>query len=75
MAASDFTIDQIQIREALVWGADAILLIVRILSKAQLKGLLDACKENGLAALVEVHDQADLEKALNSGAEIIGINK
>ena len=70
----DFTIDQIQIREALVWGADAILLIVRILSKAQLKELLDACNENGLAALVEVHDQTDLENALNSGAEIIGIN-
>jgi indole-3-glycerol phosphate synthase len=70
----DFTIDEIQIREALAWGADAILLIVRILSENQLKELLDACSNNGLAALVEVHDQEDLEKALVSGAEIIGIN-
>ena len=70
----DFTIDEIQIREALVWGADAILLIVRILSEAQLKELLHVCYENGLAALVEVHDREDLEKALLSKAEIIGIN-
>jgi indole-3-glycerol phosphate synthase len=70
----DFIIDEIQIREALVWGADAILLIVRILSEAQLKELLDVCHENGLAVLVEIHDRKDLEKALNSKAEIIGIN-
>ena len=70
----DFIIDEIQIREALVWGADAILLIVRILSEAQLKELLQVCHENGLAALVEVHDQEDLEKALDAKAEIIGIN-
>ena len=70
----DFIIDEIQIREALVWGADAILLIVRILSEAQLKELLYVCHENGLAALVEVHDREDLKKALDSKAEIIGIN-
>lgn len=70
----DFIIDEIQIREALAWGADAVLLIVRILSLAQLKELLQACYENGLAALVEAHNLEDLEKALDSGAEIIGIN-
>jgi indole-3-glycerol phosphate synthase len=70
----DFIIDEIQIREALAWGADAILLIVRVLSEAQLKELLQVCHENGLAALVEVHDREDLEKALDSQAEIIGIN-
>ena len=70
----DFIIDEIQIREALVWGADAILLIVRILSEAQFKELLQVCHEQGLAALVEVHDREDLEKALDSKAEIIGIN-
>ncbi|OGP50759.1 MAG: hypothetical protein A2Y79_04620 [Deltaproteobacteria bacterium RBG_13_43_22] len=70
----DFIIEEIQIREALAWGADAILLIVRILSEAQLKELLHVCHENGLAALVEVHDREDLEKALHSKAEIIGIN-
>lgn len=70
----DFTIDEIQIREALIWGADAILLVVRIFSEVQLKELLEVCHGNELAALVEVHDRDDLEKALNSGAEIIGIN-
>jgi indole-3-glycerol phosphate synthase len=70
----DFIIDEIQIREALVWGADAVLLIVRILSPGQLKELLQVCYENGSAALVEVHSPDDLGKALDSGAEIIGIN-
>jgi indole-3-glycerol phosphate synthase len=70
----DFIIDEIQIREALAWGADAILLIVRILSQAQLKEFLHISQENGLAALVEVHDRKDLEKALDAKAEIIGIN-
>ncbi len=50
------------------------MLIVRILSKTQLKELLHVCHENGLAALVEVHDRKDLEKAIDSRAEIIGIN-
>jgi indole-3-glycerol phosphate synthase len=70
----DFIIDEIQIREALVWGADAVLLIARILSRVQLKELLQVCAESGLAALVEVHDLEDLEKALATRAEIIGIN-
>jgi indole-3-glycerol phosphate synthase len=70
----DFIIDEIQIKEALAWGADAILLIVRILSEVQLKELLHVCHENGLPALVEVHDREDLEKAIDSKAEIIGIN-
>jgi indole-3-glycerol phosphate synthase len=70
----DFILDEIQIREALIWGADAVLLIVRILSGEQLKELLSLCRENNLAALVEVHDRDDLEKALESKAEIIGIN-
>lgn len=70
----DFIIDEIQIREALVWGADAVLLIARILSQIQLRELLQVCAETGLAALVEVHDLEDLEKALNTKAEIIGIN-
>jgi indole-3-glycerol phosphate synthase len=70
----DFIIDEIQIREALAWGADAILLIVRILSQAQFKELLRVCYEKGLPALVEVHDREDLKTALDSKTEIIGIN-
>jgi len=70
----DFIIDAIQIKESLVFGADAILLIVRILSKQQLKELLSAADESGLAVLTEIHDGADLETAIDCGAEIIGIN-
>jgi indole-3-glycerol phosphate synthase len=70
----DFIIDEIQVHEALVWGADAVLLIARILSGPRLKELLHVCHENGLFALVEVHDREDLERALASKAEIIGIN-
>lgn len=70
----DFIIDEIQVRESLLYGADAILLIARILSKEQLKELLVVCKELGLTPLTEIHDRHDLEKAVDSGAEIIGIN-
>ncbi len=70
----DFIIDEIQIKEALLFGADAILLIVRILTKKQFKELLSAANESGLAVLTEIHDRADLETAIDSEAEIIGIN-
>lgn len=70
----DFIIDEIQVREALMYGADAILLIARILSPEQLKDLLDLCKENRLSALTEIHDRKDLEQSLECGADIIGIN-
>jgi indole-3-glycerol phosphate synthase len=70
----DFIIDEIQVREALMYGADAILLIARILSPKQMKDLLDLCKENRLSALTEIHDHKDLEQALECGADIIGIN-
>lgn len=70
----DFIIDEVQVREALIYGADAILLIARILAKQQLEELITMCRELGLAPLTEVHDAEDLEKALACGAEIIGIN-
>lgn len=70
----DFVIDEIQVRESLLYGADAVLLIARILSKERLKALIVLCKELGLAPLTEIHDHQDLEKAVNCGAEIIGIN-
>ncbi|RLC29406.1 MAG: indole-3-glycerol phosphate synthase TrpC [Deltaproteobacteria bacterium] len=70
----DFIIDEIQVRESLISGADAILLIVRILSGQQLKELLAAARESGLAVLTEIHNLAELDTALDSGAEIIGIN-
>jgi len=70
----DFLIDEVQVREASIYGADAILLIARILSSAQLAELISACRELGMAALTEAHDKNDLDRALDCGAEMIGIN-
>ena len=70
----DFIIDEIQITESAKFGADAVLLIARILSVNQLKELLDASRGYGIQALVEIHDTEDLEKALDCEAQMIGIN-
>jgi indole-3-glycerol phosphate synthase len=70
----DFIIDERQILEAIDWGADAILLIVAILTEAQLKHFHSLAIEAGLAALVEVHDEAELERAVAIGAGLIGVN-
>lgn len=70
----DFIIDERQILEAIEWGADAILLIVAILSDAQLKHFHSLATEAGLTALVEVHDEAELKRALTVGAKVIGVN-
>ena len=70
----DFIIDERQILEAIEWGADAVLLIVAILSDAQLKHFHALATGAGLAVLVEVHDEAELDRALNVGAELIGVN-
>src|SRR5439155_23206359 len=63
-----------QIHEARQLGADAVLLIVRILTETQLVELLDICRELRLAALVEVHNEAEIETAVRANAGIIGIN-
>ncbi len=70
----DFILDPIQLEEAKAYGADAILLIVRILSYHRLRELISISKDMDMAALVEVHDEEDIKKALDCGAEIIGIN-
>lgn len=70
----DFIIDERQILEAAEWGADAILLIVSILDDARLKKFHDLATEAGLAALVEVHDEAELARALAINAPLIGVN-
>lgn len=70
----DFTIDIFQVRESAELGADAVLLIVAILEPALLRELLQASRDEGLAALVEVHDDAELDRALAAGATLIGIN-
>ena len=70
----DFIIDKYQIVEALVYGADFILLIAKALSTKELKELYDYALYVGLEVLVEIHDRADLKKAMQCGANIIGIN-
>jgi indole-3-glycerol phosphate synthase len=70
----DFIIDERQILEAVEWGADAILLIVAILSDEQLAKFHSLAMEAGLAALVEVHDEAELERASKINPQLIGIN-
>lgn len=70
----DFIIDEYQVYESRYFGADAILLIARILDKEKLKGFLHLSRRIGMACLVEIHDEKDLENALLAGARIIGIN-
>lgn len=70
----DFIIDERQILEAIEWGADAILLIVAILDDARLRKFHSLAIASGLAVLVEVHDEAELERAMAIGAELIGVN-
>jgi len=70
----DFILEPCQVTESFSYGADAILLIARILPRKRLKELLDMSGQLGMAALTEVHDTSDLEKAIEAGADIIGIN-
>jgi indole-3-glycerol phosphate synthase len=70
----DFIIHEIQIVESVHYGADAVLLIARLLSSHQLREFLDLCRRLGLAALTEVHDRGELSRAIDCGAEILGIN-
>jgi indole-3-glycerol phosphate synthase len=70
----DFILDERQLLEAVEWGADAILLIVAILTDDQLKKFHSLATEAGLAALVEVHDETELGRALAAGANLIGVN-
>lgn len=70
----DFIIDEYQVYEAAYYGADAILLIADILSEEEMERLFSKAKEQGLDVLVEVHKEADIEKALKIKADIIGIN-
>ncbi|CAA6813726.1 MAG: Indole-3-glycerol phosphate synthase (EC [uncultured Campylobacterales bacterium] len=70
----DFIVDKYQVMQALVYGADFILLIACVLSKRELKELLEFTRHLGMEALVEVHDKEDLKKAIFAGADIIGIN-
>ena len=70
----DFIIHEYQIYEGLFYGASAILLIVAMLTDRQLKDLMKVAHSLGLDCLIEVHDHMELKRAINLGAEIIGVN-
>jgi indole-3-glycerol phosphate synthase len=70
----DFIVDPYQLYEAAVYGADAVLLIVRALEDEELRALYEEARSIDLDCLVEVHDGEELERALEAGAEVIGIN-
>jgi len=70
----DFILDPIQVLEARAWGADCVLLIVAALEADQLDLLMREARALGMDALVEVHEEAELELALQAGADMVGIN-
>ena len=70
----DFIVDQYQLFEARAAGADAVLLIVAALEQRDLEGLQAKAWQLGLATLVEVHDERELSRAIDSGARVIGVN-
>lgn len=70
----DFVISEYHVLEAASIGADAILLIAAILDESELRAYRELAREYKMSALVEVHDARELETALHSGAEIIGVN-
>ncbi|MEK7678856.1 MAG: indole-3-glycerol phosphate synthase TrpC [Deltaproteobacteria bacterium] len=70
----DFIIDEYQIYEARSAGADAVLLIAAILDEKALKNFIWLTEALGMAALIEVHDEEEIKKALEAGASLIGVN-
>ncbi len=74
MLRKDFTVDEYQIYQAMVMGADCVLLIVALLSEQQIKEYLAICETLGVNALVEAHDEQEIATAISAGADIIGVN-
>jgi indole-3-glycerol phosphate synthase len=70
----DFILDSYQVYESVAAGADALLLIVAALPDADLRSLLELCTRLRIAALVEVHTEQELDRAVSAGARIIGVN-
>ncbi|MGH9157394.1 MAG: indole-3-glycerol phosphate synthase TrpC, partial [Acidimicrobiales bacterium] len=71
----DFTVSERDVCDARLMGADAVLLIVAALDDAELAGFLALAAEVGMDALVEVHDEAEAERALSAGARLVGVNQ
>ena len=70
----DFTVDSYQIYEAKVLGASAVLLICSLLEEETLRAYVELAHSLGLSALVEAHDEGEIEKALRAGTRILGVN-
>ncbi|MDO4616280.1 MAG: indole-3-glycerol phosphate synthase TrpC [Lachnospiraceae bacterium] len=70
----DFTVDEYMIYEAKVLGASAVLLICAILTEEEIRKYIEICDALGLSALVEAHDEAEVEMAVSAGARVIGVN-
>ncbi len=70
----EFIIDKLQIYESCLIGADIILLIAAILDKNKINKFLEICRELGMEAIVEIHNQVELRKVIETKAKIIGIN-
>jgi indole-3-glycerol phosphate synthase len=70
----DFVVEDHQVLEARAYGADAVLLIVAALPQARLRELLTLTREQGMEALVEVHDASEVQDALAAGARVVGVN-
>ena len=74
MIRKDFTVDEYQIYQAKLMGADAVLLICAILDTKTIASYLELCDNLGLTALVEAHDAAEIQSAVAAGARVIGVN-
>lgn len=74
MLRKDFVVDEYQLYQARLLGADCVLLICAILDVDTIKQYLDICGELGLSALVEAHDEGEITSALTAGARMIGVN-
>lgn len=70
----DFLVEPAQVWEARAHGADAVLLIVAILGDVELRRMMEAADDAGVAALVEVHDVSEVRRALDAGATLVGVN-
>ena len=74
MLRKDFTVDEYQLYQAKLLGANAVLLICAILDTRTIARYLEICGELGLAALVEAHDEGEIASAVSAGARIVGVN-
>lgn len=74
MLRKDFVVDEYQLYQAKVMGADCVLLICALLDTETVRKYLDICEKLGLAALVETHDEKEIVSAVSAGARMIGVN-